>query len=69
MIQIYADGVYLHIIERNRFLPSFLFHERWEVALCSIVCALLYNAGCSLINKCFLINPEKKFGTDLSCRF
>jgi len=21
------------------------------------------------MNKCFLLNPEKKFGADLSCRF
>jgi len=29
--------------------------------------ALLFNAV--VINKCFLLNPEKKFGADPSCRF
>jgi len=44
-----------------------LFKYEMEALKAGSIGALLFNAGCN--EKCFLLNPEKIFGTDSSCRF
>jgi len=37
--------------------------------LCAVIKDRLHCFSMQVVMKCFLLNPEKKFGTDPSCRF